>query len=183
MLPVISLTKASTEHETPPRRNPAHRERIRDRSSHRQAEPEHRPACLRRATGQAASDAARTGACSQHPRAQHRKRHPQAALGARGDGRMRGSDMAVLARSRCTATDRSAWRQEADGSGGRRVSQLVQAKWDRKLVNWALWKAGGSAKGGGAPRDWWNAPPRPPQPLVGEALDTDDLIVAMSVGD
>lgn len=64
------------------------------------------------------------------------------------------------------------------------MSQLVQAKWDRKLTNWALWKAGADSKGKiGAPRDWWDAPPRPPQPLVGEALDTDDLIVRMSIGD
>lgn len=63
------------------------------------------------------------------------------------------------------------------------MSQLVQAKWDRKLVNWALWKVGQS-KGArsGAPRDWWNCPPRPPQPLVGEALDTDDLLVRMQCG-
>jgi hypothetical protein len=25
-------------------------------------------------------------------------------------------------------------------------------------------------------REWWNHPPRPPQPLIGEAKDTDDLL-------
>ena len=62
------------------------------------------------------------------------------------------------------------------------MSQLVQQRWDRKLVNWALWIVGqsGAATGGGAPRDWWNCPPRPPQPLVGEALDVDSLLTRLS---
>ena len=64
------------------------------------------------------------------------------------------------------------------------MSEIVQLRWDKKLLNWSLWKMGGDSKrGGGAPREWWNAPPRPPQPLVGEALDTDDLLVRMSIGD
>lgn len=57
------------------------------------------------------------------------------------------------------------------------MSRLLQERWDRKLVNWALWKVGQSKESHhGAPGDWWNCPPRPPQPLVGEALDTDDLV-------
>lgn len=61
------------------------------------------------------------------------------------------------------------------------MSQLVQLRWDRKLQNWALWIVGQSnASTGGPSREWWDAPPRPPQPLVGEALDTDALITRLS---
>jgi hypothetical protein len=60
------------------------------------------------------------------------------------------------------------------------MSYLVQERWHRKLENWALWKVGQSRESrGGRPGDWWNCPPRPPQPLVGEASDVDGLVEIM----
>lgn len=57
---------------------------------------------------------------------------------------------------------------------------VVQERWDAKLLNWALWVVGGNARpvsvSSGFDREWWNHPPRPPQPLVGEAVDTDQLV-------
>lgn len=55
-------------------------------------------------------------------------------------------------------------------------------KWDQRLTNWALWKAGAAATPfsgvyrSGENWEWWEHPPRNPAPLVGEALDTDKLI-------
>jgi hypothetical protein len=63
------------------------------------------------------------------------------------------------------------------------VSQLVQQRWDAKLVNWALWIVGQSSGVSAPDREWWNHPPRPPQPLVGEALDTDELLSALASED
>jgi len=64
------------------------------------------------------------------------------------------------------------------------MSSLVQERWDLKLVNWALWVCSSAAVGVSAPdREWWNHPPRPPQPLVGEALDTDELLQVLASED
>lgn len=53
----------------------------------------------------------------------------------------------------------------------------IQERWDAKLKNWALWLSSAGLQGVSAPdREWWNQPPRPPQPLAGEALDTDQLV-------
>lgn len=59
------------------------------------------------------------------------------------------------------------------------MSQLVQLRWDMKLTNWALWVVARDQANStvSAPdREWWNHPPRPPQPLIGEAKDVDDLL-------
>jgi hypothetical protein len=59
------------------------------------------------------------------------------------------------------------------------MSQLVQLRWDAKLTNWALWivsRDQGDAAVSAPDREWWNHPPRPPQPLIGEAKDVDDLV-------
>ena len=58
------------------------------------------------------------------------------------------------------------------------MSELIQMRWHRKLENWALWYAGGESKGVGSAYDgtWGDGAPRPPQPLVGEAIDTDQLV-------
>ena len=62
------------------------------------------------------------------------------------------------------------------------MSQMVQERWDAKLANWALWIIGGDSKGVGMPdREWWNYPPRPPQPLIGEARDTDALVQIVAI--
>lgn len=64
------------------------------------------------------------------------------------------------------------------------MSTLVQRRWDGKLTNWALWVCSSAQIGVSAPdREWWNHPPRPPQPLVGEALDTDELLQALASED
>jgi hypothetical protein len=64
------------------------------------------------------------------------------------------------------------------------MSNLMQDRWDSKLVNWALWVCSAGAVGVSAPdREWWNHPPRQPQPLVGEALDTDALLQTLASED
>lgn len=61
------------------------------------------------------------------------------------------------------------------------MSSLVQERWDAKLENWALWVCNPARVGRSAPDPkWWNYPPRPPQPLVGEALDTDELLQSLA---
>lgn len=58
----------------------------------------------------------------------------------------------------------------------------VQERWDAKLVNWALWVVSGEPRGKcsildfGSARYRFDFRTRPPQPLIGEALDTDRLI-------
>lgn len=69
------------------------------------------------------------------------------------------------------------------------MSQLVQERWDRKLQNWALWLVSGGVSGKSSPypayrdhvpsRRWWMASPMP-QPMVGDALDTEALICKLA---
>lgn len=66
------------------------------------------------------------------------------------------------------------------------MSQLVQELWHRKLENWAIWRISGGTSASGSPypayrdylpeRGWWEQSSRPPQPLVGEALNVDALV-------
>lgn len=77
--------------------------------------------------------------------------------------------------------------QEGGGAAGRQSRQKpamspVFERWDRRLRNWALWKAGVQSSGAGSAYDGqvWESAPRPPPPLVGEALDTDDLVLQLS---
>lgn len=62
------------------------------------------------------------------------------------------------------------------------MSDLVQLRWHHKLENWALWYAGSGVKYVGSAHDgtWGEGAPRPPQPLVGEAVDTDQLVNLLS---
>lgn len=57
----------------------------------------------------------------------------------------------------------------------------VLAYWHDKLTNWAYWKVSGGGFAGisGAYNDDWMHAPRLPCPLVGEALDTDDLVMRL----
>src|SRR5690348_3170464 len=49
--------------------------------------------------------------------------------------------------------------------------------WDQRLTNWALWEVGLASVGVSAyDGEWGECAPRPPPPLVGEALDTDRLV-------
>lgn len=50
--------------------------------------------------------------------------------------------------------------------------------WDERLENWALWRSGADSCGLGLATDgtWGGDCTRPPQPLVGEALDIDNLV-------
>lgn len=58
-----------------------------------------------------------------------------------------------------------------------KLSEKRSAWWDERLENWALWKAGGTSTGVSAYDGMWgDGAPRPPPPLVGEALDTDTLV-------
>ena len=59
----------------------------------------------------------------------------------------------------------------------------VLTRWDLRLTNWALWRAGSDAGGGGYACDGEHGEgaPRPPPPLVGEALDTDMLVQRLSL--
>lgn len=53
----------------------------------------------------------------------------------------------------------------------------VQERWDAKLTNWALWIVGQSKSSPTAcDGEFGEGAPRPPPPLVGEALDTDRLL-------
>ena len=54
----------------------------------------------------------------------------------------------------------------------------VFKRWDAKLTNWGLWVAGRYSSGVGSAYEgqYWKSAPRPPPPLVGPALDTDDLV-------
>jgi hypothetical protein len=70
----------------------------------------------------------------------------------------------------------------------KQMSYLVQERWHRKLENWALWATSGTvATSSPYPayrmhlpeRAWLNHFDRPPQPLVGEALDVDALLTIM----
>jgi hypothetical protein len=69
------------------------------------------------------------------------------------------------------------------------MSQLVQVKWDRKLTNWARWlvSGGDGGKGKSSLLDFGSTPHWSdvfaPMPPVGEALDTDDLLQKMAVGE
>ena len=62
------------------------------------------------------------------------------------------------------------------------MSERIQARWHDKLENWALWYAGSESRRGGSAYDgeWGVGAPRPPQPLVGEAVDTDQLVSIIS---
>jgi hypothetical protein len=53
--------------------------------------------------------------------------------------------------------------------------------WEGKLRNWALWRLGGNGLGSTLAFDntWGMCAPPPPPPLVGEALDTDDLVLKL----
>jgi hypothetical protein len=55
-------------------------------------------------------------------------------------------------------------------------------RWDARLENWALWKIGGVSTGIGSAYDgeWGGGAPRLPIALVGEALDTDDLVLKLA---
>lgn len=68
------------------------------------------------------------------------------------------------------------------------MSQPIQAKWHARLENWALWLVSGQGKRGkssmldfGSTRHWSDI--LEPQPMLGPALDTDDLLAKMRYGD
>src|SRR5580765_3259102 len=55
----------------------------------------------------------------------------------------------------------------------------ILERWSTRLVNWALWEVGGSGRSIGVTnfdRLWWESPPRPPIPLIGDAHDVDRLL-------
>ena len=58
----------------------------------------------------------------------------------------------------------------------------VEELWSARLENWALWYVGGESSGVSS----YNAiaeedtAPRPPPPLIGEAVDTDALLVKLN---
>jgi hypothetical protein len=58
----------------------------------------------------------------------------------------------------------------------------IEQYWDTRLTNWALWETGGNSVGissyNGVAVD--DMAPRNPPPLVGEALDTDTLLVRLN---
>lgn len=57
----------------------------------------------------------------------------------------------------------------------------VFRRWNARLDNWALWLVGQSGSASSAcDGNWGEGVPRPPPPLVGEALDTDDLVTRLS---
>lgn len=71
------------------------------------------------------------------------------------------------------------------------MSEIVQTRWDKRLTNWALWMVGGGDTGRStspypAYRDHVQTRGRfesgtpMPRPLVGEALDTDVLVVRLA---
>lgn len=58
------------------------------------------------------------------------------------------------------------------------LSPTRSAWWDRKLENWALWKKGANTMGQSATDGTYGGDStRPPPPLVGEAFDTDRLVI------
>lgn len=68
------------------------------------------------------------------------------------------------------------------------MSHLIQLRWDGRLTNWALWLATGQCKHGksslldfGSTPHWSDI--QLPQPLIGEAVDTDDLLQKMRFGE
>lgn len=58
------------------------------------------------------------------------------------------------------------------------LSAARSAWWDTRLENWALWQMGADSCGNGMAYDgeWGECAPRPPLPLVGQALDTARLV-------
>src|SRR5262245_59687371 len=57
---------------------------------------------------------------------------------------------------------------------------LVAVYWDVRLANWALWEVRvAHCMVSVFDRYWWETPPRAPPPLVGEALDTDRMLVRL----
>lgn len=58
----------------------------------------------------------------------------------------------------------------------------VLQRWHERLTNWALWVVGSNAMGYGSACDGEHSEgaPRPPPPLVGEALDTDTLVYKLA---
>lgn len=63
-----------------------------------------------------------------------------------------------------------------------RAGNPVLERWNRKLRNWALWYAGSQSTAGGSAYDenFGGAQTRPPPPLVGEAVDTDALVIQLT---
>jgi len=67
---------------------------------------------------------------------------------------------------------------------------VVQRRWDARLDNWALWQVSGAAGPPSSPfpayrlfassRHWSERANARPQPLVGDALDTDRLVVELA---
>lgn len=73
------------------------------------------------------------------------------------------------------------------------LTRSVDERWERRLYNWALWRVGAAGSSVEAPayreldaqtiRDAWRTytPPTPEPPaLIGEALDTDDLVCQLA---
>lgn len=68
----------------------------------------------------------------------------------------------------------------ADPVARNELSRLRSQWWDTRLENWALWKAGsGSGVGCATDGTYGGDFTRPPNPLVGEAMDDDRLIVQL----
>lgn len=61
------------------------------------------------------------------------------------------------------------------------LTDARSAYWDHRLENWALWRMGAEATGTGSATDgkWGGEFTRPPPPLVGEALDTEGLVLRL----
>jgi hypothetical protein len=60
---------------------------------------------------------------------------------------------------------------------------IILERWHVKLTNWSYWKLGSGGSGGVSSAydgHWDDGAPRPPVPLVGDALDTDDLVQKLS---
>jgi hypothetical protein len=71
------------------------------------------------------------------------------------------------------------------------ITPVIEDKWHHRLANWALWKAGVDTVTRAIEEKYrkvrqgsWridtSEPPRLPQPLVGEAMDTDRLVRRLS---
>lgn len=62
------------------------------------------------------------------------------------------------------------------------MSDRILEHWHIKLMNWTYYQLGGNAGGisSAYDGDWGMCAPRLPVPLVGEALDTDDLVQKLS---
>ena len=62
------------------------------------------------------------------------------------------------------------------------LSEQRSAWWDARLENWALWRMGaGTGIGAATDGTWGGEFTRPPPPLVGEAVDTDRLVVKLEL--